>query len=158
MAKMGRPKTPAPLNDLRGNPGKRPQSSGVRFPEGDVRCPDWLGEPGRAKWSEMVEILSPVDGLLKPAFGDLLALYCEAFEEVLDAKAEITKEGATCMSEKGGMYQHPAVGRKNKAIQRMRVLGGLFGMSPSDEAGLKIVGGVEGEETDPLILLMNDAG
>jgi P27 family predicted phage terminase small subunit len=158
MGKRGPKKTPAGLDDLRGNPGKRPQTGAIRFPDGEVRCPEWLGEPGQAKWADMVAILSPVHGLLKPAFVDLLGLYCEAFEEILDAKAEIEKEGATCMSDKGGMYQHPAVGRKNKAIQRMRVLGALFGLSPSDEAGLKIVGGVEGEETDPLILLMNDAG
>lgn len=157
MGKRGPPKTPLGLNDLRGNPGKRSQSAGARFPDGEVQCPPWLGDVGRAKWAEMVTILSPVDGLLKPAFADLLALYCEAFEEFAIATQEIFENGgATCYGEKGGAYAHPAAARKNSAIARMRQFGALFGLSPSDEAQLKIVGGAPKDEDSPLLRLMND--
>lgn len=155
MGKRGPAPTPEPLNELRGHPGRRPGKSQAGFPSGPVMCPDWLGDIGQAKFQELVTKLEPVDGLLKPVFEDALALYCEAFEELLEAKAEIAKEGATCTSDKGGAYQHPAVGRKNKAIQRMKQFGALFGMSPVAESEINLSGGASDEEMDPLIELMN---
>ena len=155
MGRRGPPKTPPALDNLRGNPGKRGARRGGCLPSGDVTCPSWLGLYGQAKWNELVAKLSPVDGLLKPAFEDYLALYCEAYEEVLEAKDEIAKEGATCTSEKGGAYPHPAVGRKNKAIARMKLFGSYFGMSPVHEAELPSMGGVSDEETDPMRALLN---
>lgn len=154
MGKRGPQPTPEALNELRGHPGKRSTKGGARFPSGTPRCPDWLGEHGKAKWLELVSLLSPVDGLVKPAFGDALAMYCEAFEEFLLARAEIEAEGATCMSDKGGAYQHPAVGRKNKAIQRMKQFGAMFGMSPVDEPNLPSGSGETKGEPDKLLMLL----
>ena len=157
--KTGRKPTPSALNDLRGNPGKRARNhQEPRFPDGELRCPDWLGDAGRAKWAEMLPKLQAVPGLMKPAYGDALALYCEAFEDMLDAREEIAKEGATCTSDNGGAYQHPAVGRKNKAIQRMKAFGALFGLSPSDAANLKVMGGGDVEGEDAFTSLMRSYG
>ena len=154
MGKRGPQPTPEALNELRGHPGKRPVKGGSRLPDGDVICPDWLGEIGTAKWQELVGKLSPVSGLLKPAFEDVLAMYCEAFEEFMEARQEVEHDGPTCSSDKGGMYQHPAVGRKNQAIKRMRQIGALFGMSPVSESELP--GGSAGvaADHDPLISLL----
>jgi P27 family predicted phage terminase small subunit len=104
--------------------------------------PEWLGEIGKAKWREKVPLLHPL-GLLTKNDYDLLSLYCEAWDEVFDAMQEIAKEGATCSSDKGGLYQHPAVGRKNKAIQRIRQFGSDFGMNPAARVGLTITQGAK---------------
>lgn len=76
-------------------------------------------------------------GVLTVADGDLLAAYCEAWVEMIEALEEIAREGATAVSDKGSVYQHPAVGRKNKAIERLVKIGSHFGMSPSSRVGLK---------------------
>jgi P27 family predicted phage terminase small subunit len=80
-------------------------------------------------------------------------MYCEAFEEFIEARSEIDREGATCMSDKGGAYQHPAVGRKNKAIARMKQFGALFGMSPVGESELPAGSGAVEQQEDRLTLL-----
>lgn len=154
MGKRGPAKTPSVINELRGNPGKRPvNGQEPDFPEGLFACPDWLGEIGRAKWVDVLAKVMPVRGLMKPAFADALALYCEAFEEFVLAREEIARNGMIAVSEKGGEYQHPAVGIKNKAIQRMKQFGALFGLSPSDAASLRLGGGST-EEFDPLVEML----
>ena len=155
---MGRPgpkKTPTKTLEMRGSWRADGRDSEFQPASGIPDCPDWLGDVGRAKWNERIEIMSQTDGLVTKLDGDFLALYCEAFEELIEAREEIKKEGATCESKKGGHYQHPAVGRKNKAIDRMRCFGALFGMSPSDRVGLNIGGE---EEPDPLAALLKKRG
>jgi P27 family predicted phage terminase small subunit len=68
----------------------------------------------------------------------LFALYCECWQDFFDAKREVDEGGATAVSEKGSVYQHPAVGRKNRAIDQIRKIGAEFGMSPSSRAGLTV--------------------
>ena len=151
--KRGRNPTPSAIKKLTGNPGKRRiDPDELKFAEGIPECPEWLGEIGRAKWREMVAILSGVKGWITSADGGLLALYCEAFEEMLSAREEIARDGSTCCSDNGGMYQHPAVGRKNKAIERMRMIGAKFGLSTAGRVGLKMPGAQV--EEDPLVTLL----
>lgn len=138
-------KEPTALRELKGNPGRRDYGPEPEPPMGVPECPDWLGEVGRTKWAERVEkLLATNPKLITQIDGDTLALYCEAWEEFLDARAEIEREGSTCISEKGAAYLHPAVGRKNKAIARLKTIGALFGMSPSDRVGLSV-----GEKSAP---------
>lgn len=151
--KRGRNPTPTAVKKLTGNPGKRKlDPDELKFSDELPACPDWLGEIGRTKWNELIAIFGEVKGWLTIADGGLLALYCEAFEDLIEARAEIEKDGPTCSGEKGGMYQHPAVGRKNKAIERMRAIGAKFGLSPADRVGLKMPGAQRVE--DPLIAML----
>ena len=156
---MGRPgpkRTPTSELRKRGSWRANGRESEANPPDGIPECPGWLAEIGRAKWGECIEILSRTPGLLTKLDGDFLALYCEAFEEFIEARNQIEIEGATCKSENGGHYQHPAVGRKNKAIERMRRFGALFGMSPSDRVGLNIGG--DAGDVDPLAALLKRRG
>lgn len=156
MGKPGPSKTPTAELEKRGSWLAAGRGSEPQPPSGVPECPDWLSDVGRAKWDERVEILQKTKGLITKLDGDFLALYCEAFEEFTESRQQIKDEGATCTSAKGGMYQHPAVGRKNNAINRMRIFGALFGMSPSDRVGLNIDGG-DGD-TDPLAALLKKRG
>ena len=138
-------KEPTALRELKGNPGRRDYGPEPEPPSGVPDCPEWLGDVGRAKWAERVaKLVATNPKLITQIDGDMLGLYCEAWEELLDARAEIEREGPTCISDKGGTYLHPAVGRKNKAIARLKVFGALFGMSPSDRVGLSV-----GEKSAP---------
>lgn len=100
-------------------------------------APDWLGEHGRAVWAELAPQLSPQGCLTNvdlPAF----ACYCEAWDELRASLAAIEIHGRIATSEKGGSYQHPAVGIKNKAIARIRDFSHEFGLTPSARAGLNV--------------------
>lgn len=79
-------------------------------------------------------------GCLTQADEKLLSLYCEAWDEFFAARAEIEHSGIVAMSDKGAEYQHPAVGIKNRAIARIKQIGGEFGMSPAARVGLNIGG------------------
>ncbi len=153
---MGRHRTPKALNELRGNPGKRPLNDAEpQFASLDQQPPAYLDEVGAEKWRERVECLSSVPGLISQNDYDALAAYCEAYQEFRAALEEIEQDGPTAVSHNGAAYAHPAVGRKNQAVKRMLSIGSKFGMNPSDRQRLS-AGGVE--DTDPLLAMMRQRG
>lgn len=62
----------------------------------------------------------------------ILELYCEAYNDYRQSIDDIGIAGATCVSEKGGVYQHPAVSRKQAAIKRMAEFGKMLGWTEID--------------------------
>lgn len=136
MGKRGPKPKPTALRIMEGNPGHLPINASEPKPAAGVAtCPGWLGEIGRAKWQELVPHLGAV-GLFTILDSDTLSLYCEAWDEFFAAREWIEKSGLVAMSEKGGEYQHPAVGIKNKAIARIRQFANDFGMTPAARVGL----------------------
>ena len=103
----------------------------------DLNPPDWLSAVGCLKWEELVRYLGTVPGLLAEADREAMGMYCEAWEDFVAAREIVERDGPMVMSEKGGMYQHPAVGMKNKALERMRLLAREFGMTPSARTSIK---------------------
>jgi P27 family predicted phage terminase small subunit len=99
--------------------------------------PEWLGEIGKQVWLRIAPVLYRI-GCFTANDQELFGLYCEAWEEFFEARKEIETCGPTAYTDKGTCYQHPAVGRKNKAIARIRQIGGDFGMSPAARVGLNI--------------------
>ena len=97
--------------------------------------PDWLGEHGRRVWIELAPQLSSQRCLTQadlPAF----ACYCSAWDDFHAALSEIESDGRVATSDKGGLYQHPAVGMKNRATAIIKTFGSEFGLTPSARAGL----------------------
>ena len=92
--------------------------------------PAWLGDVAASVWREEAPKLHSL-GLLTSIDLRALSLYCEAWDELFQARKSIEKHGLIAVSEKGGAYQHPSVGLKNRAIQRIKQFGAEFGMSPS---------------------------
>jgi P27 family predicted phage terminase small subunit len=139
--KRGPKPKPTALRVFEGDPGHLlGKREGEVMPEivAEIpKPPDWLGDIGKAKWGEVAPALFRI-GCLTVVDVNLLALYCEAWDEFFAARAEIEKSGIVAMSDKGAEYQHPAVGIKNKAIQRIKQLGGEFGMSPASRVGLTV--------------------
>lgn len=88
--------------------------------------PEWMGEHGREKWWEVGEQLVKSKRFYAK-HREILALYCDSYQEFRHAMQTIEKEGTTCTSDKGGLYQHPEVSRKNAALNRMVQLGKLLG-------------------------------
>ncbi len=99
--------------------------------------PDWLGTNGKAKWIETVAILND-DRPLEPVDGDFLAMYCEAHDELHRARATLKrKRKDECIGPNGALYPHPAIGQKNKAIERIRKFGRELGLSRSSRKSTK---------------------
>lgn len=84
-------------------------------------CPEWLGDYGRQKWDEMLPLLVESHGdKFCRVDGDALASYCEAYESMREAMNRLEQHGSRdCSGPNGALYPHPAVGDKNKAIERM---------------------------------------
>ena len=108
------------------------------FEAGSPDCPDWFDDGMRAKWSEMVGLLLTVDGLLTRADGDLLSLYCHAWKRFHQARQQIEEMGLLVEGAKTEWTRNPAIQIEREAFQEIMRLGGLFGLSPSDRAQLKL--------------------
>lgn len=141
MGKRGPKPKPTALRVFEGDPGNLlAKRRGEAQPPAAVALPEppaWLGDVGKQVWCQVAEVLWRI-GCLTESDQKLLGLYCEAWEDFFEARKEIETCGPTAYTDKGTCYQHPAVGRKNKAIQRIRQIGGDFGMSPVSRVGLNI--------------------
>lgn len=136
MGLRGPKKTPEAVKIANGT-FRRDRDSALAMPAADHTPPGWLSEGSRAVWANVVKDLSAVDGLLCTVDSFALARYCDDWVEYWAAVALVEEEGMVAFSEKGGAYQHPAVGIKNKAAERMARFEARFGMTPSDRCGLK---------------------
>jgi P27 family predicted phage terminase small subunit len=111
---------------------------GMAPPPGVPFKPTWLGEKASEVWDETIAELQEIPGLLSTLDGGVLALYCHSWQQFHDAQAIVAAKGMVCESEKGGNYQHPAVGISNKAREQITKLGSLFGMNPLAREGMII--------------------
>ena len=158
MGERGPKPKPTELKLALGNPGKRKLPTDQPKPNKSKRvptAPKELGKVGKAAWRRLAKVLHPL-GLLTDADLDRLLMYCEAYEEFVEATELIQREGRVAFSEKtGNPYLHPAVGIKNAALSRMRQYGNDLGLSPSARVGLETT---PEEEQDELGLLIDRAG
>lgn len=136
MGKRGPKPTPTAILKLRGAANISRRDGEITPPNGTPVCPVWASEDEQIVWVELVEMLSRTRGLLTENDSNSIWLMCEAICEMNQARKEIASEGSTCYSEKGGAYQHPAVGRKNSAIERLRRLMCEFGMTPASRTSV----------------------
>jgi len=91
--------------------------------------PEWLGEHGSTKWNEIIADLAASNPIVN-LDRDCLALYCEAHDELHKARATLDEAGCDeCVGPNGALYPHPAVGQKNKAIERIRKFGRELGIN-----------------------------
>ena len=87
--------------------------------------------------------------VLTAADGDAIAMLCVAFEEWKSADIIVRDEGEICHSEKGGVYQHPAVGIRTNAWKKIVRMLREFGLTPSARAGMKMA--AHAEKENPIV-------
>ena len=146
MGKRGIKPEPTSIKRLKGNPGRRPLPENEPQPVGFATMPDWLSDKGKETWCEVAPLLEAM-GLLNTKDTGFLCMYCEAWSDYFRACELVKEHGEICESEKGGFYQHPAVGYKNKMREHVLKIGAEFGMSPSSMVGLEVKAV---KEVDPL--------
>ena len=99
------------------------------------RAPRWMSDLAKKEWRRVGGELLKL-GLVTEIDRTVLALYCQAFADYLDAKTEVDESGLTFETENGNLIQHPAVGIMNKAWERCLKAATQFGMSPSSRRGI----------------------
>ena len=130
-------------------------------PTGNAAMPEWVGEHAQKHWEAIAPWLKE-SGLLTVLDTVALGLMCDAMAEYLEAgevvEAAANTEGVkfVATTDKGNVIQHPAVGVRNKAWERVVKLLREFGMTPSARAGMAIANASADKEEDPLLKLMRD--
>lgn len=135
MGRRGPPPTPTKLLKARGSWRAKTRPNEPAPPPAIPDAPDWLSAEARAEWERQVLQLTPL-GLLAKADRALLAAYCEAWAEFVEAVEFVAEHGHTSTTELGNVIQHPMVGIKNRAAERLNRFAQQFGFSPSSRTHL----------------------
>lgn len=159
----GRKALPATVHLIQGNRSKKPLSeitqSGVQWelvadaPE----CPEVLDDAAREVWDELAPDLYML-GLINRLDQGELAVYCQAYADWKHARTMIqeVKNAArtkTAKREAGYIESTPSGYKQisvwmqiaNRAEERMRTSGALFGLNPSARARVQLPAGGQGE-------------
>lgn len=137
MGKRGPKKQPPPVKLAKGT-HRQDRDNALSVNADLPKVPSWLSKEATVVWHNVVAELSKLPGLLESVDGFMLSRYCQDWVDYWAAHAVIEAEGIIAISEKGSMYQHPAVGIKNKANERMAKFEARFCMSPCDRAGVSL--------------------
>jgi len=118
--------------------------------EGAPSMPAWIDAEAIPYWDELVAMLQD-SGVLSRQDAVALAFLAEAVEEYVDLRKEVKARGYVSVSEKGGAYQNPVVGTKNKAREFASKLMDKFGMTTTARVGLVVSGK---KQSDPMADLL----
>lgn len=104
-------------------------------------CPGHLRDEAAAAWVRFARLIYEA-GRLTQSDLPALELLCLTWAEFL-AASEIADDPIQCyvISEKGGLYPHPAVHRQSSSRKQLCVLMARFGLTPLDRVQ---VGGASG--------------
>jgi P27 family predicted phage terminase small subunit len=148
MGKRGPKPKPTAQRAFEGDPGRllgsREGEVAPPIPASMPNPPEWLGAIGCLYWEKTVPVLYPL-GLLTDTDCDLLALYCQAWEEFITAN-ELVEEDGLVVSEMGKRKANPAVAIRNSAALKIRQIGSEFAMGPASRIGMNIQPADESDE------------
>jgi P27 family predicted phage terminase small subunit len=155
MGRRGPKKTPAPIKKARGT--FRPdRDSGAQLPEAVVvpDCPAFLSDEAQSLWHRLGPNLVKAK-LLTDADVMAFALLCQAWADWIYALEKVEHYGITSITDSGSIYQHPAVGVRNKAWTAVMKGCQEFGLTPSSRSGpvLPKSGTTDGDDPDTLSIL-----
>jgi P27 family predicted phage terminase small subunit len=115
-------------------------------PAGEPEPPEHLDNLAKDEWRRMAEILGHM-GLLSPAEGPALTLFCESYSKWLRARGEIVKRGMVIERDvinsnghKTGtrIFANPAIVIEMQAMRLMKDLLVEFGLTPSSRSRVKV--------------------
>lgn len=133
----GRPRKPTALRVLEGNRGKRalPRNE----PQPRPICPDipeYLSGHGVAKWNEQAPRLEST-GVLTEVDGDVLGMYCYAYERFMRADEELST-GRETSNAAGSPIMSPWVSEQNTAVSDMKKYGAELGLGAVSRTHIEV--------------------
>ncbi len=148
MGQRGPQKTPTAILERRGSSLLPNRHDDPKPTMGDPGVPEWLSDEAKEAWTQHSAELVRW-GLLTVVDGFAYSLLCQTYADYVDAVAVVREHDQIATSEKGAVYQHPAVGIMNKASERLMKACREFGLTPSARSGMNVAppeteaGGVE---------------
>lgn len=124
---------------------RKNRDAGVTVPAGVPTRPDWLTARGTKIWRATAELLTAAD-LVAPLDATVLAPYCDAYDQMLGARAIVAKERITTETDKGNLIQHPAVGVMHKQQANLLTYCRQLGMTPLARTSLRPAGSDEDDD------------
>lgn len=156
--KGGRPKKPTQLKLLQGDRDDRINHDEPVPDEADVVRPPWLPEAASQVWDTLAPDLI-AKHVLTAWDVDMFAAFCAAVVANREAAAEIDENGVKCSTlvretSNGDMIydlrRNPAWQVFRESAVTMAAIGGKFGLSPADRAGLSM-GKADDDDADDLL-------
>jgi P27 family predicted phage terminase small subunit len=157
----GRKPKPTFLKLVTGNPGRRPLNQNEPQPEKAIpTVPAHLSDVAKVEWGRIANELHDL-GMLTRLDRAVLAAYCQAYSDWVEAEAKLQQYGKVIMSPKktttkrgkdgsevtestgGYPMQSPYLAIRNKSLELMNKFAIEFGMSPSSRTRVNANG--EGE-------------
>lgn len=146
----GRTAKPTALKALQGNAGHRSDDRGNEPSPtpGAPEMPDWLREVGDVavrKYYEVCGQMAQVAGWLTKADGDTLAMYCSAWERIVDAERQIpalrrklAKERRS--KERGRLLNeiNSLIGQRKQAGKEQKTYSDALGLSPASRTRIRV--------------------
>jgi P27 family predicted phage terminase small subunit len=137
----GRKPKPTAAKKLAGNPGKRkldrsePAIEPVTSDE--LAVPVYLSAEAAAEWTRLSCELMASKVLTKVDTG-VLALYCQAFGQWVDAQKKLKRGQPVITNSRGDEVVSPWVRISNMAVQQMVKLASELGITPASRSRIKI--------------------
>lgn len=128
--------TPTPILKARGS-WRAKERGGEPSPALETpSCPSWLKGESRREWQRQCAQLRRL-GILAKCDRAMLAAYCAAWGEFVEAQAWVEENGFTAVSPNGCRILEPMVGVRNRAVERLIKLADRFGFSPAARARVR---------------------
>lgn len=144
MGHRGPPRTPTSVLKLRGSWRGNARSDEPAPHAGRPACPDWLSEPERAVWEQVVDLLAAMN-VLTIADGAQLERYCRYYVRWRQCERVIAKFSTDEMLVGGltndGMRPviRNAWSESHRLACELRRIEGQFGLTPAARASLNVI-------------------
>lgn len=142
----GRPPKPTALKKLQGNPGHRPLAEDEPKPTlGVPSRPEWLSPEAKREWSRLAPELERM-GLIAVVDRAMFSAFCQSWATYTEMVQDLRENGTSYQTDKGYQAPRPEVGILFKALDAMRRLSALFGLTPADRGRIHL--GVDEQEDE----------
>lgn len=134
------PRRPTPTNILAARGAIR---AGQRQSEPDFTidipdCPAWITSPEAREWFREQAEDAAEAGIMARPHGTALAGAAFFLQEFIECEKAIREQGRTAVSESGAVYQHPLIGIRNKAWDKVVKMLIEFGFTPAARSTIKV--------------------
>lgn len=147
MGKRGPKKTPTAILAARGSRTVEKRKREPKAPAILPSPPAWLGADGKKLWRALAPKLTD-SGIATDLDTTSFGLLCTACDHFHAARRIVEKEGLMATSDKGSVYQNPAVGMRNQAFKQLSEMLCQFGLTPASRPGVEAVAGGHVDDLD----------
>lgn len=140
MTRAGRPRIPTKLHLLRGDPGKRYKNRPITEPEPELIVPDApknLTAVALEEWQRISDEMGGL-GLLTRLDRAVMAGYCQAWADYLEAQQHLDEEPKIYKTETGYPVMTPWKPYRDKALELMHKFGTELGLSAASRSRIHL--------------------